>query len=345
MNSETSLDLNKTSVPNVYARNLVQLLQEQGVPTSQSLKSTGLAKEELAQGGGSITCAQELQLFSNAIVLTKTPDLGLRLGNRERVFHHGVYGYALQTSANVHKAFNILPKYFKLTNAYLCVECKIVEGEYRFYVTEGFPMAGIHRLAVEEMLTAARNCFEDLTEGKLKIKRIVLDYPKPEYASRYREIFQCPIEFDRQFTVLAVDRSQGEIPIRTSDPETSEVCIQRCEQILRLLKEAEGTTDRVRREILQLPCDRRNADRIAEQLHISPRQLRRRLREEGVSFQKVLDEVRFELSKDFLKQTSLRVEDIANLVGFSEINNFRKAFKKWAGVTPSEFRKTVAGFL
>lgn len=199
-NDETYLKLEKKSVHNVYARNLVQLLQEQGVPVEQSLRVIGLSMEELTVSGGSISCAQELQLFSNTIVLTWTPDLGLLMGSRERVFHHGVYGYALQTAANVHTAFNILAKYFKLSNSYLCVDCKTSEGEYRFSVTEGFPMAGIHRLAVEEMLSATRNSFAALTEGQLKIRRMALDHPQPEYASRYAEIFQCPIEFDQQFT-------------------------------------------------------------------------------------------------------------------------------------------------
>ena len=102
--------------------------------------------------------------------------------------------------------------------------------------------------------------------------------------------------------------------------------------------DAEGFVDEVRKVMLLKASDRRHAEAIAEHLHMSTRNLRRKLEQEGTSFQKVLDDVRCELAKNYLSQTQLRLEDIAPLLGFSETSNLRRAFKKWTGQTPSEYR-------
>ena len=79
-------------------------------------------------------------------------------------------------------------------------------------------------------------------------------------------------------------------------------------------------------------------DDVAKQLFMSERTLRRRLNAEGKSFQELLDEVRFQLTKEYLCNTSLPISEVARLVGFSDSTNFRRSFKRWSGTLPSAFR-------
>jgi AraC-like DNA-binding protein len=81
------------------------------------------------------------------------------------------------------------------------------------------------------------------------------------------------------------------------------------------------------------------AEEMAERLHLSPRTLHRRLAEAGTGYQEILDGIRSRLAVEFLERTRLSVEQIAERSGFSDVSNFRKAFKKWTGQSPAYFRE------
>jgi AraC-like DNA-binding protein len=80
-------------------------------------------------------------------------------------------------------------------------------------------------------------------------------------------------------------------------------------------------------------------DAVAPALGMSVRGLRRHLRENGVTYQELLDQMRRDLAVDYLRNSPLTVEQIAQLVGYGEAASFRKAFRKWTGKPPGEFRK------
>ena len=81
---------------------------------------------------------------------------------------------------------------------------------------------------------------------------------------------------------------------------------------------------------------------MADRLHVSARTLHRRLVEAGTSYQDILDDVRRRLAQEFLRDTALSVEEVAERTGFSDASNFRKAFRKWTGEQPAEFRRRAA---
>ena len=77
---------------------------------------------------------------------------------------------------------------------------------------------------------------------------------------------------------------------------------------------------------------------MAEQLHLSERTLKRRLSAEGTSFRKLADQVRAQLAEQYLNNTGLTVADIAALVGYDDVSNFRTAFRRWFSTTPQNYR-------
>ena len=84
-------------------------------------------------------------------------------------------------------------------------------------------------------------------------------------------------------------------------------------------------------------------EQMAERLHMSPRTLHRHLVDAGSSYQDILDDVRRRLAIEFLRNTELSIDEVSARVGFSDASNFRKAFKKWTGKLPGEFRLTMQG--
>ena len=123
-----------------------------------------------------------------------------------------------------------------------------------------------------------------------------------------------------------------------ADPIMAKACERKCEAILEQMSDTGSKVDEIRRVILMLPGDSRNLSSVAAEMNISTRTVRRRLTAEQKTFRSVLDEIRLKLATDYLESTKLAVEDISQLLGFSDPSNFRKAFKKWTGIPPGSFR-------
>ena len=114
---------------------------------------------------------------------------------------------------------------------------------------------------------------------------------------------------------------------------------QQCEELLRGLNSVEKTTSAVRQVLIQSAGDFFDIAEVAESLNMSERTLRRHLEAESTSFRSICDEIRNLLSKEYLVATELTVADIAHLLNYAETVNFRRAFVRWNGVTPSEYRQ------
>ena len=117
---------------------------------------------------------------------------------------------------------------------------------------------------------------------------------------------------------------------------------QQCEEMLRSLTTGKKITTEVRRLLLQSAGDFLDISQIAEHLNMSERTLRRKLKTESVSFRALFEEVGDLLATEYLTKTDLTIADIAHLLSYSETVNFRRAFVRWNGITPSEYRQRQA---
>jgi AraC-like DNA-binding protein len=109
------------------------------------------------------------------------------------------------------------------------------------------------------------------------------------------------------------------------------------------LKYRSGVAGTVRAYLLQDLANRPTLAVIAERLGSTTRTLRRQLDHQGTSFRELLDELRSQVAMKYLRDTIMTSEDIAVSLGFSDAANFRHAFRRWTGKTPSEFRQGGQG--
>ncbi len=117
---------------------------------------------------------------------------------------------------------------------------------------------------------------------------------------------------------------------------------EQAEKYLRSLNAGDNIAAQLKRRLADLmACGEANADAACRALKLSRRTLQRRLKAEKTSFQKVLQEVRRELSIRYLRDTRLRGLDIAMLLGYSNISSFTTAFKSWYDMPPAEYRQKI----
>jgi AraC-like DNA-binding protein len=166
-----------------------------------------------------------------------------------------------------------------------------------------------------------------------------LNHPTPEYASEYSKHFDCPILFDQPRTELVIDSAYLDLPLIMADQATAAMAESQCAEILARMGPKEGIAAKVRRILLSNPGQFPPVDVVASHLATSTRTLSRSLQEVGTSYQRILDEVRKEMAIEYLRNSSLPIEEIAALVGYSDPSNFRKAFRRWTGHAPSYYRE------
>lgn len=328
-------------VPVAYAEALLALAEELGVPRAALFVAARVRPEVLGSPNGRLSFADFHLLTQAALQRCGEPALGLVLGQRLNVSTHGILGYAVLSSANLGKALQFALKYYRVLG--LAFELELVEqGEdMELRALESFPMGPQARFAAEGLLTSIHTIARFLLGEELQGLAVGFAHAAPQYAARYDQVFGVAVQFEQPCHWLRLPRHYLERPMALANPATVQMCQQQCEALLASLDVQDGLLTRVRRLLLARPGDFPDLESAASALHTSGRSLRRHLAQMGTSYQQVLDEVRKRLALQYLTTTHLPQYEIAQLLGFSDPSNFRRAFRKWTGKLPGDYRNEV----
>ncbi len=324
--------------PNTLAAIVAELTQ-QGIAASAALEGTGLAPSELDAHTTRTSYRQLDVVVRNALRLSNDPAIALRAGLRMHVTAYGMYGYALLSSATLAEAGKFGVRYIRVIGPFCDVE-----------LSENAPTAIVtlkplhwpnvaeatHRFAVEFALSAHLTTNRDRAGNAFKFSRVALDYATPPYASVYESLFECPVVFGQKRCRYEHDFNDG--PMAFADPRTNAMVREMCDDLLSEVNRAGSLTAEVRRILVERPGRNLSISAIAEKLGTSTRLLRRTLDSEGTSYRGIRAEVRTRLAIEYLRTTRMSYEEIANRVGYSDGANFRHAFMRWTGKSPSDFR-------
>jgi AraC-like DNA-binding protein len=179
-----------------------------------------------------------------------------------------------------------------------------------------------------------------MTGRDLTPQEVSFQYPQPTDLCAHRRFFRAPLRFGQPVNEIVFDTGVLHKPLVRSDSGLLTILDRYVEKLLARLPQAEGIVDRVRQALsVELRQGQVSLESTALILEVEPRTLQRRLREAGTSYQAILDEMRRELSIYYLREEQIAVYEVAFLLGFSETGVFNRAFKRWTGQTPSEFRQ------
>ena len=203
-------------------------------------------------------------------------------------------------------------------------------------LTKGTPAQ--QRLIAELSFSQMSLIGNSLYRSRLKGAELQLIYSEPPDSAYYQSFFDIKVIFGAERNQLFLPEHVLDTPVKTANISDHVVFHQQCEEMLRSLSSGEKTTTEVRRLLLQSAGDFFDINQVAARLNMSERNLRRRLNAESVSFRTLFEEVRDLLATEYLAKTDLTVAEIAHLLSYSETVNFRRAFMRWNGITPSEYR-------
>jgi AraC-like DNA-binding protein len=196
----------------------------------------------------------------------------------------------------------------------------------------------------------SRHCYEATISSSVRMMRtltgrdinpleVTFIYPEPDSRSEYERVFQCPVLFGQKDNSFTIDMNVIFTPIKYANPDMLEYFENYAQEFLADIERQNEYARTVTKIILsKLDDEGLSIKKVAREMSVSVRTLQNRLKDEGVIFSELLTDTRQKLAKKYL-QEDYSVEQITYLLGFSEPSVFRKAFKKWAGVTPRQFRE------
>jgi AraC-like DNA-binding protein len=325
---------------------VVSELADQGVAASEALEGTGLAEADLRSAETRISYRQFDTAFRNALQLTRDPTIAFRAGQRMHITAHGIYGYALLSSPTYADAVAFSARYFRVLGP-LTDPVFTYGDDFITYTFEPVhwpdPTHPIYRFVVEFALSMHLTAAVDVAGGTFRFSRIGLAYPAPAHAQAYEKLFGCPVDFEQRSNALHYDAAWLKRPATFGDPISNATAREMCDRLLSEVNAAGGVSADIRRALMAQPGLFPNIEVMAERLSMHPRTLRRRLEAENTSYRDLLAEVRVRLAIEYLRQTRMTNEDIASRLGYSDAANFRHAFARWTGKSPSDFRLAVGG--
>ncbi|MGA9526240.1 MAG: AraC family transcriptional regulator ligand-binding domain-containing protein, partial [Myxococcaceae bacterium] len=256
---------------------------------------------------------------------------------------YDVAGYAVASSPTLGAALERLVRYTRLlydeVEVALREEGDEVRLVYRLPGTEESPLWQVPEAA----LALLHFSVKQLLGGSAGPVRATFSHSAPVDLEARRRFFQVPLLYDQEENALVFARSLLERSLPGANPGLCVVLDRYAEELLARLPREDDFLSRVRQAVAEaLHGGEAHLDEVALRLDVAPRTLQRRLQEAGTSHQALVDEVRRTIAERHLGEGTTSIAELAFLLGFSEPSAFHRAFRRWTGLTPAEYRRRAA---
>jgi AraC-like DNA-binding protein len=318
-------------------------LASHGVSVKDLFARTGVQPAHLEDPHARISHRQRLSIYRNARALAKHSDVALRAGARQRISDYGIYGYAMVSSSTFGEALKFSVEHAAMAGPVVMQISLRVEDSTAILRSHGVEALGdLLPFVAEFWRSSMTSLFSRVLEAPFPTKRMIFPFAPPVHWRNYGRMFNCPIDFGKDTMEWHFDANVLDLPCPNANPITAQVCQQFCDVVMAERPGEAELVRKIRAACLNSSRHFPTAEEMAEQLGLSLRTLHRRLAEEDLSYQEILDNIRRTVSIEFLENTHLQIDQVAERVGFADAASFRKAFKKWTGASPTHYRQSLS---
>ena len=256
----------------------------------------------------------------------------------------GAYAMACEFIASaltIGEALERLCRFYRIVTGDVHLSVTVEGGEARFEVQLEVPELDFHHFVAETFLCIGYRCSTWLAGRAIKLNRAGFVYDKPAHAAEYAYLFPCNHTFNEaKVNYISFDADILRLPVLKTDAEIQAYCSRVPEDLMNKLVGSDSFCNRVYLQLSQKSeDDKKDLASIAKELAVSEKTLRRRLRDEGVSFQQIKDNLRLDTAIFHLSGSKYTVAEISEKLGFSTPGAFSRAFKKWTALSPEQYRQ------
>lgn len=326
--------------PNVIAH-VLDYADHRGIPSHGWFTGLGLHRGQLLDPQVRVSYHQARTILIRALRDLDEPGVGLRVGNGESLGSFGLLGLLMLTSATFGDAMRCGIENHRVCGALLDMRFQqVAETEVALGLWPRYDDPQLQPFLCEEAISSSRKIAMGLLGGDFQLKRVELTYAAPDYAPMYEKVLQAPIHFGATHNRAVVDIRWLAHPMPGHDPLVARQTLELCQAQMRQSEDGRGelvasVQGLLRDRIKQPP----RIGEVAASLNLSERSLRRKLADSGHAYREILNEVRSERALELLRGGQMRVMDVADAIGFSDAREFRRAFKRWTGVSPRDVQR------
>jgi AraC-like DNA-binding protein len=324
------------------ARYVAALQSHYGIEPARLLKNTGIDPKALSSPDTLISLDQYAAVVSNVHRFANDPAVAFNIGKSMKLSDFGLVGYAMLSAQTLRDATDVWIRYGNsLVGQYVQTSWGDSDNGHELSFLSVVDTGMLHRFETELAIVGGMIVVQDLTGTKPVFDSIDFTYPQPPHVSLYKKIMKCKLRFDAPKTVVRITEPAFDTPVKTTNPDLFALCAENCSNVMTLLPNASDLLFQLRTLFLSNPSQLPDLDDASKKLGMSASTLLRRLEQAGYSYQRIKDEFRFDLCREYLRSGHMAPKKVAYLLGFSSPSNFRRAFKAWSGVTVTDFLQSA----
>jgi AraC-like DNA-binding protein len=293
-----------------------------------------------------LNTAQQLQFSKNLQACFDDPAIGLTIGNSSSFADLGILGLTMISAPSLRQAIHVGVLYAHIGGTLLHIQCTERGNKLAMQVTAPQLEPQLQRYIIEEQLAAFVSYIREMLHrhsySNSIFERISFSFPEPDYSDRYRDFFACPISFNEPKNECWISSQLLPLAVAYTNADSFARCSRLCQDALDTLQQKDAIILQLQSWLKSLPHVFPKLEEGAAHLDIGSRALRRRLEELGTNFTRLIAETKVDQAKFFLDKKDLSAQDISELLGYSEVTNFRRAFKSWTGMSPKDYRQKTA---
>lgn len=323
-----------------WALLLTKALENRGINSTEVLSEVGLDPAELTQAGARYPFARMTRLWQRAVELTGDDCIGLKAASYWHPTTTHALGYAWLASDTLKEALLRLQRYAHIMND--VARATLTEESQQYVLTMNIESGDLTPApeAIDAALATIVHMCRVTSDDEFHPLRVELRREIPACAKEFDQFFGAPVQFQADQDAVFLDKTLIEQQLPASNKELAltneKVIIDYLAQL-----DASDISLSVKKILMEkLPDGTVSAESVANALHHSPRTFQRRLKEQETSFSKLMEETRKELATAYMGASDKSVTEITYLLGFAETSTFSRAFKRWTGQSPTNYRAT-----
>lgn len=312
-----------------------------GVDRAELLCAAGLTGDDLRDPDTRLPTGRFVAMWSRLLELRPEAGLGTRIGSAMRVRNLGLVGYLMMHSPDLRSAFERLARF-----SHILSEANRAELEIRkdcgVFSWEADARLRVIPQTSDWVLASLVSVAEEITGGRLELIEVHLPYAEPDPRPASHPAIEGRERWSQPHPALVLSHEQLKRPVAAAEPDLGGYLEHHAETVLASLASRSPVSRQVREAIwVELKSGQPTLERVAEDLHVSPRTLQRRLSQEGTSFSDLLEELRRSMATLLLNRNDLAIHEVAFLLGYSEPSAFYRAFRRWQRTSPQAFRASA----
>ena len=301
----------------------------------------GITRELLEDSAGLIKFDSLAQAVFELIEIQNIPDAGLSLGSNFHISTHGSVGMAIISAETVGEAIKDAARYYQTSITFCNLEVYYRDDKIILEVKETTSFPEIRVVVIEAIMLTLQNALEFVSGKKLTDSCITFAFPAPEYAGQYANYFSGKIEFNGKSHMMVLPAELANVRCITADSQIHRLAEEQLKQKMQEIRSNNLTMQHVLAELRRKPEAMPTLETMATNFSVSSRTLIRYLQAEGTTYRDLRNMIHKQMATDSLRNTDNSIDAIAMELGYQDTASFRRAFKRWYGVSPSEYRERI----